>query len=1000
MKTLLLSLLLSCLMITSKADSADPGDPDTWQVTANNYQYSMSITTALYFDGVESQDVTDKIVAFVNDDCRGVAQPIIYMPETDTYLAFMLVYSNIVSGDTVTFYMYDESEDHLVEVAKKLIFASNATYGNSTDPYLSITTYDATFQVLAGTDPLSGASITLDGYGNQTTDVNGEVTFLNVAPSDSIPYSVLSDGFDSYAGSIGIKSEHISEIVNLNLTKYFKVTDGTDPIANVEISLEGYSSKITNLDGEASFSGLAPSDSIFYSVQIDKYDSYEDSISVSPTGSSIENIVLNLTTYSVSFYVSDNSLVVVGASVLLDGYGTKLTDDNGYVEFLGVLPSDGIEYSITTPSYNTYSNSIAVVDENVTKNIDVDLTAYTVTFMVIDGNVPVENARVLLSGYEVLSTDIYGNAVFENVILSENIGFEITTDGYNTYYDEVAVIDRAISEKVSLILTTYNTTFTISDGLNPVKDAMVSFEIAGPERVIDFSVESMPSYFQNEGNASWKIDNSCPFQGQYAVISDKIYDNQFTEIFFDKTVVTGDFSFYAKLSSEEGNDFLIFYIDGIEQGSWSGELDWEKLTFPVLSGEHNFKWVYKKDGSSAEGSDCAWIDYIQYPSENMVVLTASTDNIGRSIFTNLLPYDSISYTITDNRYNNVTDYISIYNENVDENINLDINLSFQISKEFNKEFVTADSVYLEGYGSKVIDDKGIATFENVIPVNTISYSIMCEDYDILDDNSSALINDTLNEEVFLSRYDVTFQLSYKDVPVSNLTVEIENYDFLLTDDNGVAIFNNVIPNSISYIVDDTYYLRKEGEFILDDENLNIQLEILPVYYLQLNINSAANTGSIPVIGATIELTTLSRSSITSIFGETEFNEITPNDSIYFTVTAMGYYDTSGIIAVVDRDVVHEIIIDLMPVLEASNFISPNGDGVNDYWEIYNCGRYQEFSVDIYSSAGEKIYHTTDYENFKWDGTVNGNKIPDGIYYYFITSPEKDMVFKGIINLIN
>ncbi|NJK94250.1 MAG: hypothetical protein HC905_04305 [Bacteroidales bacterium] len=146
----------------------------------------------------ESRDVTDKIAAFVGNDCRGVAQPITYVPESDRYLAHLLVYSNSVSGDTVTLYMYDKSKSEMVEVAEKLIFASNATYGSTEDPYLSITTFDIIINVKAGSDSVSGATVFLDGYGEQTTDVHGIATFHDVSPLNSIYYSVSESGFDLY----------------------------------------------------------------------------------------------------------------------------------------------------------------------------------------------------------------------------------------------------------------------------------------------------------------------------------------------------------------------------------------------------------------------------------------------------------------------------------------------------------------------------------------------------------------------------------------------------------------------------------------------------------------------------------------------------------------------------------------------------------------------------------------------------------------------------------
>ncbi len=78
-----------------------------------------------------------------------------------------------------------------------------------------------------------------------------------------------------------------------------------------------------------------------------------------------------------------------------------------------------------------------------------------------------------------------------------------------------------------------------------------------------------------------------------------------------------DISFYYKVSSESSYDKLIFYIDNAEKGVWSGEVAWALAEYPVETGEHTFKWVYKKDVSQSSGADKAWIDDITFPSMTM-----------------------------------------------------------------------------------------------------------------------------------------------------------------------------------------------------------------------------------------------------------------------------------------------------------------------------------------------------------------------------------------------
>jgi hypothetical protein len=70
-------------------------------------------------------------------------------------------------------------------------------------------------------------------------------------------------------------------------------------------------------------------------------------------------------------------------------------------------------------------------------------------------------------------------------------------------------------------------------------------------------------------------------------------------------------SFWWKVSSESGFDFLRFNINGTANDSISGEIDWaQKSVITIPSGTQTLTWVYQKDGSASAGSDAGWIDEV------------------------------------------------------------------------------------------------------------------------------------------------------------------------------------------------------------------------------------------------------------------------------------------------------------------------------------------------------------------------------------------------------
>ena len=75
----------------------------------------------------------------------------------------------------------------------------------------------------------------------------------------------------------------------------------------------------------------------------------------------------------------------------------------------------------------------------------------------------------------------------------------------------------------------------------------------------------------------------------------------------------GQISFDYFVSSEQGFDFLVVFLDGVQRESWSGQQEGTQ-SFPVTAGTHVLRFDYDKDGSSLGGLDLAWVDNICWPA--------------------------------------------------------------------------------------------------------------------------------------------------------------------------------------------------------------------------------------------------------------------------------------------------------------------------------------------------------------------------------------------------
>jgi len=117
--------------------------------------------------------------------------------------------------------------------------------------------------------------------------------------------------------------------------------------------------------------------------------------------------------------------------------------------------------------------------------------------------------------------------------------------------------------------------------------------------------------FTTDGSADWFSQTATFYYDGDAAQSGGLSHNQ--DSWMQTTVSgAGTVSFYWKVSSESGYDFLEFYIDGSWQDRISGTADWQQMTYTLPSGSHTLKWRYTKDYSVSEGNDCGWVDKVEW----------------------------------------------------------------------------------------------------------------------------------------------------------------------------------------------------------------------------------------------------------------------------------------------------------------------------------------------------------------------------------------------------
>jgi gliding motility-associated-like protein len=94
-----------------------------------------------------------------------------------------------------------------------------------------------------------------------------------------------------------------------------------------------------------------------------------------------------------------------------------------------------------------------------------------------------------------------------------------------------------------------------------------------------------------------------------------------------------------------------------------------------------------------------------------------------------------------------------------------------------------------------------------------------------------------------------------------------------------------------------------------------------------------------------------------------------------------------------------VLVTVNQLIKIPNTFTPNGDGINDFWEIRNIPYPNNYRIEIFTPTGQIVYRSFGYNTF-WDGRSNGKKLPAGTYFYVIdTNTTKYQKIAGYVTLI-
>ncbi|MCC5943404.1 MAG: gliding motility-associated C-terminal domain-containing protein [Bernardetiaceae bacterium] len=88
-----------------------------------------------------------------------------------------------------------------------------------------------------------------------------------------------------------------------------------------------------------------------------------------------------------------------------------------------------------------------------------------------------------------------------------------------------------------------------------------------------------------------------------------------------------------------------------------------------------------------------------------------------------------------------------------------------------------------------------------------------------------------------------------------------------------------------------------------------------------------------------------------------------------------------------------------PDVRAVDAITPDGNGLNEFFHIEGIERYPNTEVLVFNRWGQQVYRSNNYQN-DWGGTApNGQLLPEGTYFYILRFESTSQVIKGSLEIL-
>ena len=1006
-----------------------------WYVDPSNFAYNMNIKGLPILHCVNQNDSNDLIAAYVNGSCRGYARP---TATAGTANIDLNVYSNLAFGDQVTFKYYQASTQQIFNLLDTITFDQSATLGTVNTPFelvnnhaptslslnnVAINSFNTLGDLIATIDvaDVDGNSYAFN-FVNSATNQNDSFnivgnqiklnSIINIGSRISYDLEVeATDGLgcvirNTFTLNLGnwslnpLNFNHNMKIIGL-VNNNCTILGDTNILVGAYVNgdLRGVSKTNIIANGNHVFDMTAYSNSIFGDSIIFKYYNPNNN-----TTNDLSNVVIfsqnsQEGNYTMPYELYNNakpsqiiatntgfvSSDVLGDTVLalstLDAddashtYTFINTGSNQNSSFLiandHIILASNINLALRT-SYNLNIRSTddggCSVDHSLVLNID-DWTVVSGNFthqILGIGQVEINCSNIALSndlvaayhnnvcvGVGAYNTGLFNFDIYNNTPFGAQINFKYYNAASNTIYNLLDTLTFNVGTNIGAVSNPYLfTNNTAPTALNLNNIAFSSTNVTGNVLADFTTTDADASVYTYQFNTLITADNDS-----FLIVGNQLELNSIINVATKR-------EYNVAVTATDGLGCSIDSVFTINIADWSFDPN-------SFANQHNITGLVYLD--------CSLV------TDSLDIIGAYINGECRGIAnvnTNVAGVKYVTLTVSDNGVTGANVTFKHHNAALNQTTDLLNNLTFNSG--------TTTGSFISPY---VLTSNNAPTLLNLNNTTLYESSVM-----------GAILGDFSVTDIDADPYTYAF----------DNTLPNDNASFGITGSQITLITPTNVVTTPSYLIRITATDGKgcsiDSAFVITVVNDNTPP--FGVVFLDADNEIAENKE----VGTEVGLLMANDSSLSDVFTYTLVNGDGDDHNDLFYITDNKLYSNAEFdyeeqreytIRVNVMDQVLNQFEQIMPVvildeiensIFANNVITPNGDGVNDAFEIRNVDIYTEYSLNIFNEKGQMVFEVGNNYDNTWQGRdLNSNELAEGKYYYILANGNKH--FKGIVNII-